>query len=138
MKIKVKLLNNAKAPEYKTDGASCLDCYAYKDVDINPMCTELVPLGFALQLNKNYEAQIRPRSGLSKQGINCLLGTIDSDYRGQVSAIIQNNTDKIYSVKKDDRICQMFIGKTKRVEITIAKELNTTVRGDGGFGSTGK
>lgn len=73
-----------------------------------------------------------------KQGINCLLGTVDSDYRGQVSAIIQNNTDKVYSVKKDDRICQMFIGKTKRVEITIAKELNTTVRGDGGFGSTGK
>ena len=110
MKVKIKLIENAKSPEYKSDGASCMDCYANKDMVIKPNSIDLVPLGFALSLDKDYEAQIRPRSGLSRKGINCLLGTIDSDYRGEVSAIIHNNTNDNFIINQGDRICQMFIG----------------------------
>ena len=137
MNVNIKILKDGVKPEYKTEQASCLDCYAKKDIVIKANSIELIPLGFCLELPINYEAQIRPRSGLAKLGIQTILGTIDSDYRGEVNAIVMNNTSNYYKVKKGDRICQMFIGKTERIELVEKEELSSTVRGDGGFGSTG-
>ena len=137
MKVHIKLLKGGIKPEYKTEQASCMDCYSNKDMIIKANTIELIPLGFCLELPINYEAQIRPRSGLAKLGIQTVLGTIDSDYRGEVHAIVMNNTNKHYKIKKGDRICQMFIGKTERIELEEKEKLSSTVRGDGGFGSTG-
>lgn len=138
MNIKIRMLySDSIKPEYKSCGASCLDCYSHEDITIRSGATVGVSLGFALQLPKDCEAQIRPRSGLSIKGIDTKLGTIDSDYRGEVKAIMQNTTQKPFIIKKGDRVCQMFIGKTWKVRFNEKPVLNNTLRGDKGFGSTG-
>ena len=144
VKILVKKFNKKiKLPVYKTSGSSGMDIVAYvkKKITIRPSGIAIVPTGIALAIPKNYEIQIRPRSGLAaKKGITVLNtpGTIDSDYRGEVKVILINLSKKAFVVKSCDRIAQMILcpvikGKLKEVNI-----LPETIRGRGGFGSTGK
>jgi len=144
VKILVKKFNKKiKLPVYKTSGSSGMDIVAYvkKKITIRPNGIVIIPTGIALAIPKNYEIQIRPRSGLAaKKGITVLNtpGTIDSDYRGEVKVILINLSKKTFVVKSGDRISQMILcpvikGKLKEVNI-----LPETIRGRGGFGSTGK
>lgn len=138
MKVKVKLLNGGIMPVKKTRGASCFDCYANESVFILQGKRKKVPLGFALELPEGYEAVIRPRSSGTINSIDTGIGTIDCDYRGEVSATIINNTESILEVQKGERICQMKIQESIFVELEQTEELSETERGDGGFGSTGR
>ncbi|MBR1536007.1 MAG: dUTP diphosphatase [Treponema sp.] len=139
MEIKVKLVDGGKMPEYKTAGAACADCYARL---ITPFITipkksrVLVALGFCIELPKGYEAVIRPRSGMTKKGIDIALGTIDWDYRNEVMCQLINNSDGDFDIKNLDRICQMKIQKAEQFEFVQVDELSETDR-KGGFGSTG-
>lgn len=139
--IKIKVFEGGKLPVYKTKGASCADCYARlegKDFTvIFPNERELIPLGFALELPEGYEAVIRPRSGMMSKGIDEAIGTIDSDYRGEVRACIINNTTQRIKIYNGDRICQMKIQESQQFNFKVVDELSETERGDGGFGSTG-
>lgn len=127
-------------PAYKTDGASGMDLVSglMHMFVIFPGETVKVPLGFAIELQPGFEAQIRPRSSLSAQGILCHLGTIDSDYRGELAAVLTNVGSLAYEVKPGDRIAQLVVAHVERVTPTLVAELSETGRGDGGFGSTGR
>ena len=140
MQIKIKRINNGKLPEYKTTGASGADCYARIDnaVVIKAKKTETIPLGFAVEIPDGYEMQIRPRSGLArKDGVKAVLGTIDSDYRGEVCAIIFNDSEKDFEVKDGDRIAQAVVAPVIQANWDVVESLTDTERGGGGFGSTG-
>ena len=141
MDIKIKIFEGGKLPVYKTKGASCADCYARlegKDFTvIFPNERELIPLGFALELPEGYEAVIRPRSGMMSKGIDEAIGTIDSDYRGEIRACIINNTTQRIKIYNGDRICQMKIQESRQFNFKVVDELTETERGAGGFGSTG-
>lgn len=140
MQIKIKRINNGKLPEYKTTGASGADCYARieKPVVIKSRKTETIPLGFAVEIPDGYEMQIRPRSGLArKDGVKAVLGTIDSDYRGEVCAIIFNDGEKDFEVKDGDRIAQAVVAPVIQANWDVVESLTDTERGGGGFGSTG-
>lgn len=132
--IKIKLIAG-KIPEYKTKGAACADCVSRIDkwVWLKPV---LIPLGFALELPEGWEAQIRPRSSLNKRGHYGLLGTIDSDYRGEVHGMIWSILP--YKIHAGDRVCQIYFGEAKQVKFSVVSKLDETERGNGGFGSTGK
>lgn len=135
MKVKFKIIEDGKLPEYKTSGASCMDCYARegKKVWLKPV---LVPLGFAVQLPEGFEAQVRPRSGMSKNAHHVSTGTVDSDYIGEVSACIWSLFP--YHVNKGDRVCQLYIGESQQHEVELVDTLEETERGSGGFGHTGR
>lgn len=141
LKIK-KVKDNAIIPKYQTAGASGMDLCAAIDntIIIPPLARVFVPTGIAIELPVGYEAQVRPRSGLSsKHGItliNCV-GTIDSDYRGEIIVPLVNISDTAYSIQPDERIAQMVISKYERVGIREVSNLSSTERGAGGFGSTG-
>ena len=98
----------------------------------------MIGLGFALALPKGYEGVIRPRSGLSAKGIDGAIGTIDENYRGELKAILINNTKEDYAVNFGDRICQLAIRKTEEINLVTVDVLDKTNRGDKGFGSSGK
>lgn len=140
MKIKIKLIEGGRLPEFKTDGAVCADCYSRceEPIEIKPGERKLIPLGFAVELPKGYEMVLRPRSGMIKNGIDSAIGTIDFDYRGEVMACVINNMDKAISVENDTRICQCAIRQVPEIEFEVVDELSKTVRGENGFGSTGK
>jgi dUTP pyrophosphatase len=140
MKIKIKLIAGGKLPEFKTDGAVCADCYARCEtpIEIKPNERKLIPLGFAVELPKGYEMVIRPRSGMTKNGIDIGIGTIDYDYRGEVMACLINNFNKAISVENETRICQLAIRQVPEIEFEVVDKLSETKRGAGGFGSTGK
>lgn len=140
MDIRIKLVEGGKLPVYKTKGASCCDCYARIEKGfevIFPNERAMIPLGFALELPEGYEAVIRPRSGMMRNGIDEGIGTIDSDYRGEVNACIINNTPQRIKLFNGDRICQMKIQESRQFSFVQVDELSETERGDGGFGSTG-
>ena len=144
MILKIKQLSHNKIlPEYKTQGAAGMDlCAAINEpVLLKPFERKLIPTGLKIELEHGYEAQIRPRSGLSiKYGItlvNCI-GTIDEDYRGEILIPIINLSQEEYSILPNERIAQMVIAKYEQAEIEIVSELTQTQRGKGGFGSTGK
>jgi len=132
----------AGLPEYKTEGAAGMDIVASIDepVTLKPLGRVLIPTGIKIELPRGYEAQIRPRSGLAiKSGItlsNCV-GTIDEDYRGEVCVGLINLSNEDFTIKRGDRIAQMLIAPVVRAEISVIEELSATVRGVGGFGSTG-
>ncbi len=138
-----KLAHNKFLPEYKTEGAAGMDlCAAIeKPVTLKPLDRVLIPTGIKIELEHGYEAQIRPRSGLSiKHGItliNCV-GTVDEDYRGEVCVPVVNLSNETYTVSPDERIAQMVIAKVEQAKIEVSVELSETARGTGGFGSTGK
>ena len=145
-KVEVKILkldNNVNAPCYQTEGAAGMDlCAAIEEpITLKPLERTLIPTGLKIELEHGYEAQIRPRSGLSiKHGItliNCV-GTIDEDYRGEVCVPIVNLSNETYSIQPQERIAQMIIAKVEQAKIEVVTELTGTLRGEGGFGSTGK
>lgn len=143
IKLKIQKLNHcASIPEYKTEGAAGMDLAAANEDDIvlKPLERYLVPTGIKIELPKGYEAQIRPRSGLSiKHGIsliNCT-GTIDEDYRGEIKVGLVNLSNETYTIKRGERIAQMIIASVAKADIEVTEELTETVRGEGGFGSTG-
>lgn len=142
LKIK-RLAHNRFVPEYKTEGAAGMDLCAAIDepITLKPLERTLVPTGLKIELEHGYEAQIRPRSGLSiKHGItliNCV-GTIDEDYRGEVCIPVVNLSNETYTIQPDERIAQMIIARAEQAKIEVTTELTETVRGAGGFGSTGK
>ena len=144
VKILVKKFDKKiKLPVYKTSGSSGMDLVAYikKKITINPSKIAIVPTGIAVAIPKNYEIQIRPRSGLAaKKGISVLNtpGTIDSDYRGEIKIILINLSKKSFVVKSGDRIAQMILCPVAKGKLQEVKNLPKTVRGKGGFGSTGR
>lgn len=135
--IKIKSLEGGVMPVYKTKGAACADCYARVDVNIPAGKRALVPLGFCIELPEGYEAEIRPRSGNSKNGVDVCLGTVDEDYRGEVMACVVNNLGEGLAVEKGSRVCQMKIQKAEQFKFVQVEELSETERGEGGFGHTG-
>ena len=142
-KIQIKKLSNeVLTPKYETSGSSGMDIAAYfeRDIIINPGEKALIPTGFSLSVPRGYEVQIRPRSGLAvKKGVTVLNtpGTIDSDYRGEIKVILINLSKDEFSVKNGERIAQMVVCPIKQVIVEEVKELTETIRGIGGFGSTG-
>lgn len=138
-----KLKHNKILPEYKTNGASGMDLSAAIDEPIVLKSLErtLIPTGIKIELPKGYEAQIRARSGLSiKHGITLInaVGTVDSDYRGEVCVPVVNLSSEEYTVMPGERVAQMVICKVEQAQIIISETLENTERGCGGFGSTGK
>ena len=127
-------------PSYQSEHAAGMDVRAVEERTLQPGETALIPTGFAMAVPPGYEAQLRPRSGLAlKNGITLLNspGTIDADYRGAVQVILTNLGHQPFFINPGDRIAQMVIAKVERAEIHIVKELDETIRGEGGFGSSG-
>jgi len=145
LKVFFKKLPHAESielPDYATRDSAGMDVRAVVDepLTLKPGQRALVPTGFQMALPPGYEAQIRPRSGLAlRHGITMLNtpGTIDADYRGEVSVLVVNLGQEPYEISRGDRIAQMVIAPVTRAEIVEAGELPETVRGEGGFGSTG-
>ena len=138
--MKIKIFDGGKMPEYKTAGAVCADCYARlagAEITIPKGGRCLINLGFAIELPEGYEAVIRPRSGLSKRGIDIAQGTIDFDFRGEVMACVINNSGGDYTIYNGDRICQMKIQEARQFTFERVSELSDTERGTAGWGSTG-
>lgn len=135
--IKIKLYNDGKLPVRKTTGASCFDCYANESALIKKGQRAKIPLGFGLELPYLFEAHIRPRSGLSLKGIDVVLGTIDEDFRAEISAVVINNSDEDFQIETGDRICQLAIRQYEKICFEVVDELNESNRGENGFGSTG-
>ena len=144
VKVLIKKLDpSVKLPEYKTDGASGMDLLAFieKPISIKSKTSSLIPTGLSVAFSKNYEIQIRPRSGLAaKYSISILNtpGTIDSDYRGEIKVIIYNHGNTDFIINNGDRIAQMVLSPVIKMELEEANNLPETIRGEGGFGSTGK
>ena len=144
VKVLIKKLNlKVKLPEYKTDGSSGMDLNAFidKPIEVRPNTSSLIPTGLSFAFPKDYEIQIRPRSGLAaKNNISVLNtpGTIDSDYRGEIKVIIFNHGKENFIIKNGDRIAQMVLAPVIKIELEECHDLPETVRGIGGFGSTGK
>lgn len=130
-------------PAYSTKLSAGMDVRAFLpgDVIIKPLERKLIPTGLYVEIPEGYEAQIRPRSGLAlKYGITVLNtpGTIDSDYRGEIGVILVNLSPENFTVKNGDRICQMVIARHETVNWDLSGNLESTGRGEGGFGHTGK
>ena len=144
VKVLIKKLDPlVKLPEYKTSGASGLDLMAFikEPIEIKPKTSYLIPTGLSVAFSENYEIQIRPRSGLAaKKNITVLNtpGTIDSDYRGEIKVIIYNHGDENFLVNNGDRIAQMILTPVVKMELEEVNNLPESIRGKGGFGSTGK
>jgi len=128
-------------PAYATDGAAGMDVVAAEDVTLAPGGRHAVATGFVMAIPEGYEVQVRPRSGLAlKHGITCLNtpGTIDSDYRGEVKVILANLGDAPFVVNRGDRIAQLVPAPVQRATLDLVETLDETLRGTGGFGSTGR
>ena len=144
VKVLIKKLDPAvKLPEYKTEGASGMDLLAFikKPINVKPKTSILIPTGISGAFSNDYEIQIRPRSGLAaKNNVSVLNtpGTIDSDYRGEIKVIIYNHGDTDFIINNGDRIAQMVLSPVIKMELEETNNLPDTVRGQGGFGSTGK
>jgi dUTP pyrophosphatase len=143
MKVKIVNRSNHALPAYGTDHSAGMDVRANleKELVLQPGQRALVPTGLYVELPVNYEAQIRPRSGLAlKNGITVLNtpGTIDADYRGEIGIILINLSNEKFIVKDGERICQMIIARHETVEWNEVPGLNETERGGGGFGHTGQ
>ena len=152
MDVLIKLIwkeeadQNMPLPSYQTIGSSGADVRANLGksevtLDILPGERKLIPTGFCLEIPENYEIQVRPRSGLAlKHGITVLNspGTIDSDYRGEIKVIIYNHGNTDFVINNGDRIAQMVLSPVVKMELEETNDLPETIRGEGGFGSTGK
>tara|TARA_B100000575_G_scaffold161733_1_gene129227 strand:+ start:459 stop:896 length:438 start_codon:yes stop_codon:yes gene_type:complete len=144
VKVLIKKLDQAvKLPEYKTSGASGVDLIAFikEPIHVRPKTSVLIPTGLSVAFPEDYEIQIRPRSGLAaKNNISVLNtpGTIDSDYRGEIKVIIYNHGNENFSINNGDRIAQMILAPVVKMELEEKNDLPESIRGKGGFGSTGK
>ena len=144
IKVLIKKLNpNAQLPSYKTNGASGMDLMACidKPISLKPGKSCLIPTGLSVAFSEKYEIQIRPRSGLAaKNSISVLNtpGTIDSDYRGELKIILFNHSNENFIINNNDRVAQMVLTPVIKMELEETNELPNSIRGKGGFGSTGK
>ena len=144
VKVLLKKLDpSVKLPEYKTEGASGMDLIAFinEPITIKSRASSVVPTGLSVAFSKDYEIHIRPRSGLAaKKNISVLNtpGTVDSDYRGEIKVIIYNHGINDFVIKNGDRIAQMILTPVIKIEFEETLDLPDSVRGTGGFGSTGK
>ena len=144
VKILVKRLDSkVKIPQYKTSGSSGMDLMAFvkNSIKIEPNTLELVPTGLSVAIPEDLEIQIRPRSGLAAKsniGILNTPGTIDSDYRGELKIILFNHGNKDFIVNNNDRVAQMVLMPILKMELEEVDQLPESIRGSGGFGSTGK
>ena len=144
VKVLIKKLHpDVKLPIYKTSGASGMDLMAFinEPINVRPKSSSLIPTGLSLAFSEEYEIQIRPRSGLAaKKSITVLNtpGTIDSDYRGEIKVILFNHGKEDFLINNKDRIAQMILMPVIKMELEETDNLPDTLRGDGGFGSTGK
>ena len=143
--MQINIINQSTnpLPTYATSGSSGLDLRAnvITPIVLEPFNRVLVPTGLFLEIPEGFEAQIRPRSGLAiKQGITCLNtpGTIDADYRGEIQVILINLSKETATINHGDRIAQMVFAKIQQVQFVQVPTINETLRGQGGFGSTGK
>ena len=140
--VKVKILNpDAIVPKYQTEEAAGFDLHSIEEKTIKAGERDVIKTGLAVALPKGYELQVRPRSGLAlKNGITVLNtpGTVDSDYRGELMVILLNTSNEDFAVKKGDRIAQAIIKEILQADFAVVDELDSTERGTGGFGSTGK
>jgi len=143
VKVLVKKIDpTVEIPAYKTTGSSGMDLMAFidKPVKLTPNSSCLVPTGLAVAFSEEYEIQIRPRSGLAaKNNISVLNtpGTIDSDYRGEIKIILFNHGNKDFVINNKDRIAQMVLMPVNKIDLEEVEVLPNTLRGKGGFGSTG-
>ncbi len=136
-------LSDISLPEYMTEGSSGLDLRAAMDepITIRPMQRALVPTGIQLSIPPGYEGQVRPRSGLAvNYGITVLNtpGTIDSDYRGEVKVILINLGSADFTLNRGDRIAQIVFACVVKAQLSLGSEMDSTERGVGGFGHSGK
>tara|TARA_B100001063_G_scaffold220426_1_gene225291 strand:+ start:31 stop:468 length:438 start_codon:yes stop_codon:yes gene_type:complete len=144
IKVLIKKLNpSVQLPSYKTNGASGMDLMAFleKPINLKPGKSCIVPTGLSVAFSAEYEIQIRPRSGLAaKNNISVLNtpGTIDSDYRGEIKIILINLGTKNFIINNRDRVAQMVLTPIIKMELEETNDLPETIRGEGGFGSTGK
>ena len=140
----VKIVNKSQnaLPAYETEGSAGMDLRAdiSENITLKPLERAMIPTGLFIELPLGYEAQVRPRSGLAaKRGLTCLNspGTIDSDYRGELKVILVNLSNEIQVIEPAERIAQMVIAKHERITLHEVQVLTDTLRGAGGFGSTG-
>ena len=144
VKVLIKKLNSkVQLPKYKTDGSSGMDLIAFIEspINIKPQESALIPTGISIAIPKDTEVQIRPRSGLAaKSSISVLNtpGTIDSDYRGEIKIILFNHGKEEFIINNNDRVAQMILMPIIKAEFEEVEDLPATLRGSGGFGSTGK
>jgi dUTP pyrophosphatase len=143
--LNVKIINRSlhPLPEYATEQSAGLDLRANlsEAVTLEPLSRAMVPTGLSIELPAGFEAQVRPRSGLAaKHGITVLNspGTIDADYRGEINVILVNLSNQSFTIQNGERIAQLVVARHERVNWQQAEALNTTERGEGGFGHTGK
>ena len=143
--VKVKIVNKSKhqLPAYSTMLSAGMDLRANLEspVSLNPFDRKLISTGLFIELPNGYEAQVRPRSGLAlKSGISVLNspGTIDADYRGEIGVILINLSNEVFSINDGDRIAQMIVSQFEKAEWIEVEVLNSSDRGEGGFGHTGK
>jgi dUTP pyrophosphatase len=141
MKIEIKKLHeNTILPQYQTVQSAGFDLVSIENITIKPNQRILIGTGLAMAIEDGFELQIRPRSGLAyKNGITVLNspGTIDSDYRGEIKVLLINHSEDDFNIKTGDRIAQAVVQKVYQASFEIVEELDQTVRGSGGFGSTG-
>jgi dUTP pyrophosphatase len=142
--MNIKIINKSEhaLPHYETNASAGMDLRAsiQEPVVLRPMERTIIKTGFFMELPIGFEAQVRPRSGLAaKKGITVLNapGTIDADYRGEVGVILINLSNEAFTIENGERIAQMVIAKHERATWEQVEELSSTVRGEGGFGSTG-
>ena len=144
VKVLIKKLDQeVEIPNYKTEGASGLDLMAFikKPIKLSPNSSCLIPTGLSVAFSNEYEIQIRPRSGLAaKNNISVLNtpGTIDSDYRGEIKIILYNHGKSEFVINNKDRIAQMILAPVHKMDLEEVENLPDSLRGEGGFGSTGK
>ena len=144
VKVLIKKLNpDVVLPAYKTNGASGMDLMAFIDepIKIAPNSSYLVPTGLSIAFSEDYELQIRPRSGLAAKNSITVLntpGTIDSDYRGEIKIILFNHGKEEFVINNKDRVAQMILVPVVKMKFEEVENLPDTLRGEGGFGSTGK
>jgi dUTP pyrophosphatase len=143
MKIRIVNKSSHPLPAYETAHSAGMDLRAFTGgpVTLKPLERKLIPTGLFIELPVGYEAQVRPRSGMAlKHGVTVLNspGTIDADYRGEIGVILVNLSDKDFTVNDGDRIAQMIIASHAKAELFETGEINTTERGTGGFGHSGR
>jgi dUTP pyrophosphatase len=135
-----KLRPGARLPVRATDGATGFDLHACLDAPLRlTRAPQLVPTGIALEFPRGFDAQVRPRSGLSSKGVGVAFGTVDADYRGELHVTMWTFGDaETYELRHDDRIAQLVVAALAPVDVVEVSELSVTPRGDGGHGSTGR
>lgn len=143
--MEIKIINTSEnpIPEYATEGSAGMDLRAWlaEPVTLQPLERKLISTGLFFEIPEGYEVQVRPRSGMAiKHGITCLNspGTVDSDYRGEIKIILINLSSESHTINSGDRIAQMVVAKVERASLKPVEQLESTTRGEGGFGHTGK